>query len=146
MKDPHHKIQVISVLFIALGLVAWSRFFWTLLSDSTLVVSLEMILLPAGFGLLRGSDTWRRVSVTLVLLFMVAVVAVPLLGYSISPDFRIGFLGYSPDPMSLPAVLIVMAYTGIVLGCLFWLFETLRDKKVVSRFGDGQSRTPGTTG
>lgn len=146
MKDPIHKIQVVSVLFIALGLIAWSRFFWTLLSDSTLVVSLEMILLPAGFGLLRRSNAWRRVTVTLVLVFMMAIVAVPLLGYSISPGFKIGFLGYSPDPISLPAVLIVLAYAGIILGCLFWLFGILRDKNVVSRFGEGQSRTPGASG
>jgi hypothetical protein len=125
MSSRLRTIRYIAYLFIAIGIVAWLQFGLAFVVSSTLTPGVELLLLPAGIGLLRRREAWRKASVFLVLLAMAVVVAVPILGYTVSPRFTVSVYGSSLDPTSIAAVSFVLVYGAFLLLCLGWVLVTL---------------------
>jgi len=142
MPEKIRYIRYIAYVFIALGATAWLQFVLTLVVSSTLTPGVELLLLPAGIGLLRQRESWRRASVVLVLLAMAVVIAVPVLGYTVSPRFTVSVYGNSLDPSSLGAVTFVVLYGIFLLLCLAWVIVALTDQDVRRVFAEGVGADP----
>ncbi len=134
MKYSLHRLNAIALLFVILGTASWIQFAWTLFDSASFVFGLEMLLLPAGYGLLQKRDRWRRISKSLVVVGMLVVVTVPILGFFLSPEFDIHIMGTTPYSGSVSVVLVVIAYSVLLLGCLVWIYRVLEDKVVLREF------------
>ena len=128
------RIRVIAYLFIVIGAAAWLQFLILYWSQNAIAPGAEMILLPCGIGLLRRSEFWRKVSVGLVSAGILVVIAVPILGYTVSPVLRVRIHGAELDPGSLAAIVFVIVYVALLLTCLFWVVFALRAVDVRTYF------------
>ena len=134
MKYSIQRVRVITYLFIVIGIASWLQFLITFWTHGSMVPGVEMIMLPAGLGLLRQSDGWRKVSIGLIASEILVVVSVPILGYTISPVMNVRIYGMALDPTSATAILFVIIYAVLILTCLIWLTFALCDKEVRTLF------------
>ncbi|MCH8122850.1 MAG: hypothetical protein IH853_06985 [Bacteroidetes bacterium] len=134
MKYSIQRVRVITYLFIVMGFASWLQFLFTFWTQGSLVPGVEMLLLPAGLGLLRNSEGWRKIAIGLIISEIIVVIMVPILGYTMSPVMHVRFFGTALDPNSTSAVLFVIVYTVIILTCLIWITLALCDKEVRQLF------------
>ena len=130
------RLKVIAFLFVVIGISSWFQFLWTYWVEHTMKFGLEMILLPAGIGLFRRNEIWRRLSIALVAVGSLIVVAVPILGYTVSPVMNVHVYGADLAPNSLPAIVFVIVYILLLLGCFAWVLFALRDDDVKRSFSE----------
>ncbi len=130
------RMKVIAFLFVVVGISSWFQFLWTYWVEHTMDFGLEMILLPAGIGLFRRNEIWRKISIALVTIGVLVVIAVPVLGYTISPVMNVRVYTTVLDPNSLPAIVFVVAYVLLLLGCFVWVLFALRDDDVKRFFAE----------
>ncbi|GMQ81688.1 MAG: hypothetical protein BMS9Abin05_1123 [Rhodothermia bacterium] len=134
MKYSIQRVRVVTYLFIVIGFASWLQFLITYWTQGSMVPGVEMIVLPAGLGLLRHSDGWRKVSIGLIASEILVVVSIPILGYTISPVMNVRFYGVTLDPTSTTGILYVIIYAVLILTCLIWLTFALCDKDVRTLF------------
>lgn len=130
------RMKVIAFLFVVVGISSWFQFLWIYWVEHAMDFGLEMILLPAGIGLFRRNEIWRKISIALVAIGGLIVVAVPVLGYTISPVMNVRVYSSVLDPNSLPAIVFVVAYVLLLLGCFVWVLFALRDDDVKRFFAE----------
>lgn len=128
------RLKIISLLFILIGSAAWLQFVLSYAVKGDVIPGIEMILLPAGLGLLRHDDNWRKVSLGIALLGALVVVMVPVLGYTISPVMHVRIFGTTLAPDSTVAILFVFLYATLLLGALLWVTVALCNKEVRDAF------------
>jgi len=130
------RLKVIAFLFVVIGISSWFQFLWTYWVEHAIDFGLEMILLPAGIGLFRRNEAWRRISILLVAIGGLIVVAVPVLGYTISPVMNVHVYGSDLAANSLPAIVFVIVYVLLLLGSFAWVLFALRDDDVKLFFSE----------
>jgi hypothetical protein len=141
MIEKMQKVQVIAALFIIMGVIAWWESYNSLIDESVLSIGLEMILLPAGVGLLKRSERWRRVSINLTVLFLVVALLQPVLIMVVGPTVRFSMLGRSIQPDSVLAIAYMLTYTGIFLISMLWIYRGLQDPEVKRAFAASTEET-----
>ncbi len=128
------KVQVIAVLFIIMGFLSALDSYNALMSEGVLSIGLELILLPAGVGLLKKSERWRQTSINLTLIFVGIALIQPILVWMIGPAIHVSLMGRTFSPDSVMAVAYMLTYSGVFLAAMYWIFQALHDDEVRQAF------------
>jgi len=138
------KVQVIAGLFIIMGFLSALDSYNALMNEGVLSVGLELILLPAGVGLLKKSERWRRISINLTLIFVIIALIQPVLVLMIGPAIHVSLLGRTFAPNSVMAVAYMLTYSGVFLAAMYWIFQGLHDSEVKEAFSESQESPGGS--
>lgn len=102
------------------------------LSVGRVNVNLAFLLLPAGIGLLRLSDGWRRF--TLFCICLAGLFTVGLVVYEAVRPGQMPMTWFGSQTQGGPRYLLFAFIVGVIAFLLYWAFHTLTREEIRSLF------------
>jgi hypothetical protein len=111
------------------------------LSFGRLNLNLAFLLLPAGIGLLRLSDGWRKF--TLCCVGLAAAIVVGLAVYEAVRPGHMPVTWFGVRTQGVPRYLVFLSLVGIAGFLLYWSYRTLTCDEIKRLFAkEGSSQSP----